>query len=300
MNSRARKLIWICLGATIGAIASWWFLFQPARQSLRFESARAVAPGNAFSYEPFAGALRAYVDDRGLVNYRELKANRQDIDSFAASIASLEPSVYDQWSEKDKIAFLINAYNALTLEAIISNYPIKASLTRSVIYPRNSIRQIPGVWDKLDFLVMGRRTTLDHIEHEILRKDFNEPRIHVALVCAAMGCPPLRSEPYNGENLESQLDDQTRTFLANPQKFRIDREKGVVYLSPIFKWYGADFEKRFAADARWSVGHSRAERAVLSYVGGYLSVEDRDYLATGKYSIQYLDYDWSLNEQRYE
>lgn len=167
MNSRARKLIWICLGATIGAITAWWLFFQPAHQSLRFESARAVAPGKAFSYEPFAAALRAYVDDRGLVNYRELKADREDIDSFAASIASLDPRVYDQWFERDKIAFLINAYNALTLEAIISNYPIKASLTRSVLYPKNSIRQIPGVWDKLDFLVMGRRTTLDHIEHSI-------------------------------------------------------------------------------------------------------------------------------------
>jgi uncharacterized protein DUF547 len=155
------------------------------------------------------------------------------------------------------------------------------------------------VWDKLDFLVMGRRTTLDHIEHEILRKDFNEPRIHVALVCSAMGCPPLRNEPYSGEKLDSQLDDQTRKFLASPQKFRIDREKGVVYLTPIFKWYGTDFERRFATND--GVGaHSRAERAVLSYLGGFLSVEDRDYLTTGKYSIQYLDYDWSLNEQRYE
>ena len=299
MNRKAKQLIWICLGATLGAIASWWVLFQPARQSLRFESARAVAPGHAFSYEPFAGALRAYVDDRGLVNYRELKANRQDIDFFAASIASLEPSVYAQWSGNEKIAFLINGYNALTLEAIISNYPIKASLTRSVLYPRNSIRQIPGVWDKLDFLVMGQRTTLDHIEHEILRKDFNEPRIHVALVCAAMGCPPLRNEPYSGENLDCQLDDQSRKFLASPRRFRIDREKGVVYLSPIFKWYGTDFERRFATND--GVGaHSRAERAVLSYVSDFLSVEDRNYLATRTYSIQYLDYDWSLNEQRYE
>ncbi len=299
MNRRARKLIWICLCATVGAITAWWLFFQPSQQSLRFESARAVAPGKAFSYEPFAAALRAYVDDRGLVNYRELKANRQDIDSFAASIANLEPSVYDQWSEEDKIVFLINAYNALTLEAIISNYPIKASLTRSVLYPKNSIRQIPGVWDNLDFLVMGRSTTLDHIEHEMLRKDFNEPRIHVALVCAALGCPPLRNEPYSGEQLDAQLHDQSRKFLASPQKFRIDREKGVVYLSLIFKWYGTDFERRFAANDGFGA-HSRAERALLSYVSDFLSVEDRDYFATGKYSIQYLDYDWSLNEQRYE
>jgi uncharacterized membrane protein YdjX (TVP38/TMEM64 family) len=192
--------------------------------------------------------------------------------------------------------FLINAYNALTLEAIISNYPIKSSLTASLLYSQNSIRQIPGVWDRLYFLVMGREMTLNHIEHEILRKHFDEPRIHLALVCAAMGCPPLRNDPYDSEWLDEQLDDQARRFLSNPLKFRIDRDKRVVYLSSIFKWYGEDFVKSFGQDGG-SSKHSPAEQAVLNHIGRYLNADDRGFLVAGSYDIKYLDYDWSLNEQ---
>lgn len=247
-------------------------------------------------YEDYGAVLTTYVNQPGMVNYRGLKANPQPLNSFLATLADLPQETYQKWSDEEKIAWWINAYNALTLKAIIDHYPIRASFFKGFVYPRSSIRQIPGVWDTLRFPVMGKKMTLDEIEHRVLRPEFNEPRIHLALVCAAMGCPPLRTEPYEGDKLDRQLKDQTRVFLANPKKFRIDGSQGTVYLSPIFKWFGGDFIKTFGTDQAFK-GFSSEERAVLNFHSQYLPASDRDYLLKGKYTLVYLDYDWSLNEQ---
>lgn len=251
----------------------------------------------AFGYGDYAIVLRTYVNDRGMVNYKGLKADGKSLNAFTAAMENLDPQAYDKWTEKEKIAFWINAYNALTLKVIITHYPIQPSFLASLRFPKNSIQQIPGVWDKLRFGVMGRKMTLDEIEHETLRKEFNEPRIHMALVCAAMGCPSLRNEPYTGDQLEAQLDDQTYRLLQNPLKFRIDQGGGRVYLPSIFKWFGKDFVKTYGTDRKFA-GHDEAEGAVLNFVSQHLEGEERRYLATGGYDIEYLDYDWSLNEQK--
>lgn len=231
-----------------------------------------------------------------MVNYSELKTHSQNLDAYVSRVGHLAPGAYDQWTGKEKIAFWINVYNAMTLKAILDHYPIQSSLLRSVLYPQNSIRQISGVWDKWQFAVMGRQMTLDEIEHGTLRKQFNEPRIHLALVCASKGCPPLRNEPYRGEHLDAQLQDQARRFLANPQKCRIDRVQGRVSLSPIFNWFGEDFVRAYGTQGVF-LDKNPAERAVLNFIGQYLGDVNRDYLARGNYKVQYLDYDWSLNEQ---
>jgi len=257
----------------------------------------AAEEGNVpFSYDVYAAVLQKYVNDRGLVHYRGLKSDSTSLDAFTVTLETLDPKIYDQWTDKEKSAFWLNAYNALTLKAIVTHYPIQPTFLASLRFPKNSIRQIPGVWDQLRFGVMGRQLTLDDIEHEILRKQFNEPRIHVALVCAAMGCPPLRNEPYTGTKLEAQLGDQTHRFLHNPLKCRIDRQGKRVYLSAIFKWFGADFIKTYAADGKFG-GYSGAEGAVLNFLSPHLGEDERRYLVTGTYNIDYLDYDWSLNEQ---
>lgn len=170
-----------------------------------------------FNYDDYAATLKTYVNNQGMLNYKELKSNREKLDSFVFSVGRLNTESYEKWSEKKKIAFWLNIYNGLTLKAIIDNYPIKSSFFKARLYPKNSIRQISGVWDKLKFTVMGREMTLDEIEHKTLRKNFNEPRIHVALVCAAMGCPLLRNELYTGDKLDVQLNDQTHRFLQNTQ-----------------------------------------------------------------------------------
>ncbi len=251
----------------------------------------------SFSYDDYADALKAYVNDNGMVNYAQLKSHSEKLDSFLSSLAALDRNVYDGWQNPAKIAFWLNAYNACTLKAIIDHYPIQSSFFASLRYPKNSIRQISGVWDKLQFTVMGQPMMLDGIEHGTLRKEFHEPRIHMALVCAAMGCPPLRNEPYTGDRLSAQLDDQARRFLSNPAKFRIDAQGGTVYLSSIFKWFGEDFVTKYGVDQGYG-NHSAVERAVLHFISGYLGKEDADRLSAGDYSISYLDYDWSLNEQK--
>lgn len=271
------------------AVLSHVMLFAAA---LAAGSAHASEGEGAFSYEPYAEALN-YVDANGMVDYKGLKANRGQLDAFNASLNEVAPAQYAGWSEAAKIAFWCNAYNSLTLESIINHYPIEASFFRSFVYPENSIRQISGVWDRTQHAVMGREMTLDHIEHEIVRKEFDEPRIHFALVCAAVSCPPLRNEPFAGDRLDEQLDDQTRRFIANPNNFRIDG--GTVYLSSILDWYGVDFVKSFGTDKY--EGHSEAERAVLNFLSNYLDEEQREYLLNESYGIQYTEYDWTLNEQ---
>lgn len=239
---------------------------------------------NSFNYQTYNNVLKTYVSDRGLVNYQKLQTNRQQLDQFNQSLAKVNTTTYDSWSEPEKLAFLMNAYNSFTLQSIIDQSPLK-----------KSIRDISGVWKRRKFAIAGRSKTLDNIEHDIIRKEFNEPRIHMALVCAAMSCPILRNEAYTAENLDSQLDDQTIKFINSSQGFRIDRDKKVVYLSSIFKWYGQDWIPNYGIDNKFA--GNRKEKAVLNFISQYLSSQDRQYLEQGNYKVSYLNYDWSLNKQ---
>jgi hypothetical protein len=255
-----------------------------------------VNAGTGFEYDDYAAVLAEYVDEKGLVDYSALKANRARVDAFADALARLDAALYRSWDDGDRIAFWINAYNGLTLKLIVDHYPIESSLLRSIVFPKNSIMQIPGRWKKVTFEVMGEPMTLDAIEHKVLRAQFDEPRIHMALVCAALSCPELRNEPFVAARLEEQLDDQTREFLANNNKFRIDREKVVVYLSAIFDWFTGDFVDRYGTGDP-AGKRSEETQAVINFVGRYVSDADAAYLASGDYKIKHLDYDWTLNEQ---
>ena len=139
--------------------------------------------------------------------------------------------------------------------------------------------------------------TLDAIEHEVLRAKFKEARIHMAIVCASIGCPYLRKEPYTGDLLSEQLDEQSRKFMSSSDKFRIDKENNVVYLSPIFDWFGEDFVKTYTPESGFEEYGAR-ERAVLNFVSRYASDLESSHLKKEKYRIKYLEYDWSLNEQK--
>ena len=283
MNRRSRLF-----GGLLGAVVALGAIFIAADAF--------AASKRAFDYGSFSATLGEYVDDNGMVDYEALEADHEKLDAFAAALADLSAEVYDGWGDAEKIAFWINAYNGLTLKAILDHYPIKSSFIASLRFPKNSIRQIPGVWDKLKFRVMDREMTLDEIEHSMLRGNFDEPRIHVALVCAAIGCPPLRNESFEAGKLDAQLDDQTTRFLSNPEKFRIYGSQGRVYLSPIFNWFGDDFVPTYGTDEKFD-GHGKSERAVLNFISAYVSESDAAYLADGDYKIEYLDYDWSLNER---
>lgn len=235
--------------------------------------------------EDYANVLTSYVDDQALVDYQTLQQNRQALDTYNTSLASISPEQLTSWSDAEQIAYWVNAYNSLTLASIIDQAPLK-----------DSIKDIKGVWKGRKHAVSGTTKTLDEIEHETLRKDFQEPRIHAALVCAAMSCPPLRQEPFTADQLDAQLDDQVNQWLANPETgLRIDRENNQVYLSKIFKWFGEDWLPGYGTDTGFTGGEK--QRAVLNFVSNYVSPEDKAYLEAGDYGVTYMDYDWALNQQ---
>lgn len=236
------------------------------------------------AYELYDEVLKTYVDEAGLVDYAALQVQRQQLDDFNAAIAVVDDETFNSWTEAEQIAFWTNAYNSITLASIINQEPLKAS-----------IKDILGVWRVTRHKVQNRSLRLDDIEHNELRVDFNEPRIHAAIVCAALSCPPLRTEPFVGDKLDAQLDDQVEEFLAKPDGLQIDKTENVVYLSKIFDWFGEDWIPTYGVDDGFA--GSEAERAVLNFISNYVSPEDKAYLQDGNYDVLYLDYDWALNVQ---
>ena len=247
-------------------------------------------------YKQYAQVLNSYVSDEGLVNYAALKSDRGGLDSFLKSLSLFDSKALDSLSEAQQVAFWVNAYNAYTLKSIIDNYPIKSSFARGLVYPKNSIRQIPGVWKTTQHRVAGRLITLNDIEHEVLRKDYVQPGIHMALVCAALSCPKLRNEPFVGSKLPAQFRAQTKSFLSNGTKFKLDRASKVVHLSAIFEWFADDFVPQFDAANSELSSYSQKERSVLGFIIAHLGEEDAKYILQNKPRVRYLSYDWTLNE----
>ena len=261
--------------ASCGAIVS---------RSPELPSQVVVEPGTIRS-EFYADLLATYVDDRGLVDYEGLQADREPLDLYLSDLAAVDEATYTAWSEAEQIAYWVNAYNAITLMSIVDQEPIKPS-----------IKDILGVWRVRRHAIYGGQKTLDGIEHDTLRKLYDEPRVHAALVCAALSCPLLRTEPYVGDRLDEQLDEQVEEWLAKEDGLRIDRQEDVVYLSKIFDWFTGDWEASYGVEGDGFTGNS-AQKAVLNFVSGYVNESDRDYLEAGDYDVKFFDYDWSLNVQ---
>ncbi len=247
-------------------------------------SPAATAPQPRLDPAPFNAVLRSVVDGQGLVDYAALQRDPAQLDRYLKALGALAPERFASWSEAEQIALLINAYNAFTLRAIIDNDPI-----------RSSIKAIPGVWKFRRHQLMGRGLTLDAIEHEILRREYNEPRIHAALVCAAISCPPLRQEAFTGAALERQLEDQTIRWLASPVGLVIDRAAGTVGISAIFQWFAEDWQ-RADPQAAAVPGHDK-QSAVLRFIARYVPAQERELILGGDYRFAYLPYNWDLNRQ---
>lgn len=270
---------------------------EPSATGVQATMNQVSTPAHPFSLAPYGSLLSAHVDGAGLVDYPSFKQDAALLDAFIGDLGALPQSEYDPWDNPRQLAFWINAYNAITLKYILDNYPIKkGGLIAGFRFPANSIRQVSGVWDSKTTTVMGVPRTLDAIEHEILRVQFDEPRIHVAIVCAAKSCPPLRGEAYMGERIEEQLADQSRRFVFDPRNLRIDREEATVHLSSIFDWYGEDFVPVYGEDSLLP-GRDKKESAVLRFCAKFLPENDAKYLMTETYRVIYADYDWALNEQ---
>ena len=258
-----RSLILALLGAAtlMGTTA-----FAPAPASI----SRAASPA-AVDHGSYDKLLKKYVSAKGLVNYKGLKADQQELNGYLNMLSKNAPAA--SWSKTEQMAFWINAYNAYTIRLVLDHYPV------SSIKDIGSKIKIPFVttpWAIKFFSIGGEKMSLDNIEHGTLRKKYNDPRIHFALVCASMSCPRLRNEAYTAARLESQLDDQGRDFLNNPTKNKISAASA--QLSKYFDWYKGDWEKNGQSVEKWVNKYSTTK-------------------IDAKAKVSYLDYNWSLNEQ---
>jgi len=250
--------------------------------------------GRGFDYSDYAAVLARFVDGQGRVDYRCLRENREQLDTFVNSLADFPPRYYYRWPRADRIALWINACNAHVLQVVINHYPIRPSWA-GVGFPKNSIRQIDGALERPPVSVMGTKMTVRELVRH-LAEDFGEPRVHFALNPASLGGPPLRPQPYTGARLDQQLEQQARLFLADPANFSIDARHDVVVLSALFKDFGGDFADTYGTDKLFA-GHNRNQRAVLNFISSHVGQQARRYLLSEKYTVQYLEYDWRLNVQ---
>lgn len=251
-------------------------------------------PISAF-WEDYREILKNYVDPQGMVDYDGLKTHREKLDHAVEAVGKLDPAVFDGWTSKDKVAFYLNAYNLLVLQTVVDNYPIKPKGPFGNAKTAG-IKDITGALNRVKHEVMGQSMTLDHIEHDILRRQFDEPRVLFALVPASKGGAVLRTEPYEGNRLEEELDVQAHRFLADAAKFKIDEAKRKVFLSPIFSMYGSDFIGKYGPQSPFK-GYTPKASADLHFISRHLMAAERRPLLRGKFKVEYLGYDWSLNEQ---
>jgi hypothetical protein len=233
------------------------------------------------SHADWGAVLKSNMASDGYVRYSELKresANRKDhpFTRYIESIQGVTRAEFDRWTVNEQKAYLINAYNGLTVKLIVDSYPVK------------SIRDIGGLfkkpWDVEFFkLLGGAATSLDPIEHKLLRPVYRDVRLHSAVNCASTSCPPLRAEPYVGNRLDEQLDDQMRRWLGDPTRNQYEPSTGTLKLSKIFDWYKSDFDD-------WGGG-------VLKVVEKFGPDTARAAIKKGGH-VEYLDYDWGLNEAK--
>ncbi|MBV1873013.1 MAG: DUF547 domain-containing protein [Gammaproteobacteria bacterium] len=262
------------------------FLFS----SLCYAVSPLNAPANAFDHAIWNSLLNSHVhsSNKGIttsVDYQGVKANTSALVTYLRQLAKVDQKQFDSWPKNDQLAFLINAYNAGTVELIIRAYPNIASI-------KDLGGFLSSPWKKKFIPLLEHTRSLDDIEHTLIRGAYryNDPRIHFAVNCASIGCPALRAEAYTGHRLSAQLQDQTKKFLSDPDRNRF--EKQTLMVSSIFKWYKKDFEQG------WQ-GFYSLEKFFAHYAGSLsLSAETKQKLENGEIDIIYLDYDWRLNDKQ--
>jgi hypothetical protein len=216
------------------------------------------------------------------VNYANFKQQDTQLKAYLTSLSQISRTEFDSWSKDKQLAFLINAYNAWTVEFIITKYPDLKS-----IKDLGSVFKSP--WDKSFIPLLGKTVSLNDIEHGLIRGSgrYNDPRIHFAVNCASIGCPALREEAYTADKLEQQLTQQTERFLTDSSRNKFDGNSAKI--SSIFKWYKEDFEKGYG-------GAKSLQNFILLYAN-ILKLDDKQKLAlkNNNIDVDFLDYNWNLN-----
>ena len=253
-----------------GLLRTWlvgWF--GPPQVELS-ESFSEASGETTFDHSTFDGLLASFVDSDGFIDYAGLGQRSAELDDY---IAALTEASIDELGRDERLALLINAYNAFTLRLILDHYPV------------DSIKDIPTAerWGAVRWQLADQTYSLNQIEHELIRPNFREPRIHFALVCAAVGCPPLRDQAYTGELLESQLEGQARYSHEHDRWLRYEAGAETIELTSLYEWYGSDFEQ--------------VAETVLDYAASYSETLAGDLASGHRPQVRFLEYDWSLNQQ---
>lgn len=244
-------------------------LFGPPAVTLA-ETYKDKADGPVFDHSTFDALLKKQVNDAGLVDYKGLKKDAEPLDKYIAAPAK---APIDEMGRDQRLALLINGYNAFTLRLILDYYPIK------------SIKDIPADkrWDDKRWNIGGHTWSVNEIEHKQIRPHFKEPRIHFALVCAAIGCPPLRNEVYTADHLEEQLQAQAVYVHTHGRWFQFDAKTHTLKLTSLYNWYSSDFDQVAGSVVKYAARYSPALKKAVD--AGHTP------------KAQFLDYDWSLNSQ---
>jgi Protein of unknown function, DUF547 len=221
------------------------------------------------------------------VSYKGFSADRAELKKVLEGFSALSKADYDKLKKDDKLAFLINAYNAYTVELILTKYPDLKSI-------RDIGNLITKTWRIKFFTLLGEERHLDNIEHDIIRAPgaFDDPRIHMAVVCASIGCPALRPEAFTGANLDATLEDSVKRFLKDKTRNRFNATTGKLEVSKIFDWYKGDFDKGHKGYSSREVFFGKYADLLAADAAGQQTVKD------GKAAIGFLDYDWSLNDKK--
>ena len=209
----------------------------------------------------WSAELKKYVSADGKVNYRDWANNQAALDGYLAQLAGTQP--LSNWSTNVQLAYWINVYNAYTVKLVLQHYPVQ---TIKDIYQGNP-------WDKAWITLGGKTYSLNQIENEYIRQRFRDPRIHFALNCGALSCPPLLNEAYDPARLDTQLISRTKAFIAD--QFQNQTAATTVRLSQLFVWYKDDFKPD-----------------VISFLNTYLATP-----IPAEAKIEFVEYDWSLNEK---
>jgi len=243
---------------------------------LALSSARPTAAQTQVDHTAWGLLLKRHVVS-GLVDYEGLRQDRATLDRYVVSLQDVQPSQLG--SPQAQLAFWINAYNANVVKGVLDHGPIA------------SVKEVEGFFDRIRYRVAGRDLTLNEIEGE--GRALGDWRIHFAVVCASSSCPPLRAEAYAADRLESQLAEQTRQFLDNPQRgMRIEGE--TLWASKIFDWYMTDF----VPAKELGLFRRLTSEKLLSVLSPYLKPEVGRAVRQRTLELRFMDYDWSLNAQR--
>lgn len=221
------------------------------------------------NHDDWSALLSKHVRKDGLVDYKGFVRDKGKLNAYVDYLSGNAPA--DDWTEEEQIAYWINAYNVFTVKLIVDNYPVKSIKD---LNPSLSIPTIRSIWTKEWFQIGGEDFSLDRIEHKILRKDFDEPRIHFAVNCASISCPTLRNEAYTAKKLDKQLEEQAKIFLNDSSRNTITPEK--ITVSKIFSWFGGDFKNG---------------QTLVQFINRYTKVDIQD-----KAKVKFMDYDWNLND----